>query len=257
MRNILSVLAGSLLYIPLSVAQLHGNSDVTASMDLQPILTLNTNVNNVEFVFNDLTDYSAGITQYGATILKVTSTVNWDLYAVAASSGNVGQGYWDVQSQYGNTATGATNKIPLSALEIHQQTPNRFAAAATGTYKDYSAPFPPIASPSGSNSVYVDLTNSGLPPQSNHKYIAGHAGITGVGNDAVAGGSYLNTSGGSSDFYYALDYRIVPGVPAVFPMAYQPDGVTPMSLTATQGANTYLQPGIYTMSVQFILLEDQ
>ncbi len=257
MRKLQLLAIALLASISWSRAQLHGESDLTATMDLQPILTLNTNVSNVEFVFDEFTDYASGITQYGATVLKVTSTVNWDLYAVASSSGNTGPGYWDVQTQYGQTASGATNKIPLAALEIHQQTPNNYAAAATGTYRDYSAPFPPVYAPAGSNSIYVDMTNSGLPPASNHKYIAGHAGITGVGNDAVSGGSYLNATGGSNDYYYALDYRIVPGVPAVFPMAYQPDGVTPMSISSTQGAATYLQPGIYTMSVKFVLLEDQ
>lgn len=246
-----------LLFAMSAKAQLHGEQNVTATMDLQPVLLLNASSTAVDFDFNEVKDYAAGVTRYGATTLKVTSTVNWDLYVVGTSNGNVAPGYWDQQVSYGTGSGNATNRIPLSALEIHQNTPNQYAAAATGVYKDYSNPFPSLSSPSGSNSIYVDPSNAGTPPSSDHKYLAGHAGITGVGNDAVAGGSYLTQGGTQSEFYYTIDYRIVPGLPATFPMAYDASGTVPQNIEASFGPGAYVQPGVYTMNVQYILLEDQ
>ncbi len=259
--NVKTIIAGVLL-ISLNAqqafAQLHGEQNVTATMDLQPILQLNTQTRQVDFDFNNINDYYAGVTQYGATVLKVTSTVNWDMYVIGTSSGNVAPGCWDQQVKYGTGGgPNATNHIPLSALEIRQGTPNNNASAATGIYADYSAPFPPVNSPAGSNSIYVDPTNTGTPPKQEHKYIAGHAGITGTGVDAVVGGSYLTAGGRTSDYYYTIDYRIVPGLPAIFPMAFDATGAVPQNLEQTQGPGAYAQPGVYTMNVQYILLEDQ
>lgn len=241
-------------------AQLQDEKDVTITMDLQPILQLNMSTpNQIDFTFDDINEYYAGVTKYGATILKVSSTVNWDMYAIARSNGNVAAGFWDQQIRYGTGGTGATNRIPLSALELRQTTPNANAAAATGAFADYSAVFPPVASPSGSNSIYVDPANTGTPPSASNKYIAGHRGTTGVGDDAVSGGSYLTAAAGAltSDYYYSIDYRIVPGLPSVFPMAFAADGTTPENLVASNGAGSYAQPGVYTMYVQYMLLEDQ
>jgi hypothetical protein len=241
-------------------AQLQDQKDVTITMDLQPILQLNMSTpNQIDFTFDDINEYFAGVTKYGATILKVSSTVNWDMYAIARSNGNVAAGFWDQQIRYGTGGTGATNRIPLSALELRQNTPNANATAATGAFADYSTAFPPVASPSGSNSVYVDPANAGTAPAANHKYIAGHKGITAVGADAVAGGSYLTAAAGSltSDYFYSIDYRIVPGLPAVFPMAFGADGTTAENLVAANGAGSYAQPGVYTMYVQYLILEDQ
>jgi hypothetical protein len=238
-------------------AQVHKEQDVSITMDMQPVLQLNTVTNgSIEFSFNEMNEYYAGITRYGATVLKVTSTVNWDLYAIGSSSGNVAPGFWDQQATYGSNGGNTTNRIPLSALELHQSNPNNNATAASGLFKDYSSPFPSVSSPSGSNSIYVDPANAGTPPGSSHKYIAGHAGITGTGTDAVAGGSYL-TNGTSTDYYYSIDYRIVPGLPVTFPMAYDASGAVAQNLEAANAAGTYAQPGMYTMNVSFILLEDQ
>ena len=85
-------------------AQLIDEKDVTITMDLQPVLQLDmTTANQIEFVFDDINEYYAGITQYAATILKVSSTVSWDLYAVGRSSGSTAPGFWDQQIDYGNT----------------------------------------------------------------------------------------------------------------------------------------------------------
>jgi len=252
----LAVLAGM---ATAAFAQLKDEKDVTITMDLQPILQLNMSTpNQLDFVFDDINKYYAGITRYAATILKVSSTVNWDLYAIGISNGNVGAGFWDQQIKYGTGGSGgATNKLPLSLVELRQGQPNNNATAATGAYKDYSAVFPPVASPAGSNSLYVDPANAGTPPTGTMKYIAGHAGTTATGADGVAGGSYLTAGGLTSDYYYSIDYRILPGLPAVFPMAYDAAGTVKQDLVTANGAGSYAQPGVYTMNVQYLLLEDQ
>ncbi len=236
-------------------AQLKSESDVTLTLDMLPILQLQTNsASSIKFDFNQLSDYQSGVTLYGATTLKVNATVTWDLYVVAKSSGNVGAGYWDQQMVYGQNGSQTTNQIPLSALELHQSSPNQYAAGASGIYVDYSSPFPPVSSPSGSNSVYVDPTGGDAPPSDMHKYIAGHAGTGGTGNDGVFGGSYLNAGTG---FAYSIDYRIVPGLPSVFPMAFDATGQIQESIDVQKGTGVYVQPGVYTMFVQYLLVEDQ
>jgi hypothetical protein len=258
-QRVLSLLGVAMLSSTAVFAQLKDEKDVTVTMDLQPILQLNMSTpNQIDFTFDDINEYYGGITKYGATILKVSSTVNWDLYAVARSNGNVGAGFWDQQIKYGTGGSGgATNKLPLSLLELRQSTANANATGATGTYADYSTAFPPIASPAGSNSVYVDPANAGTPPGAAHKYIAGHKGTTATGADAVAGGSYLTAGALTSDYYYSVDYRIVPGLPAIFPMAFGADGTAAEDLVAANGAGSYAQPGVYTMYVQYMILEDQ
>lgn len=252
-------MAGLAMLTSTAFAQLKDEKDVTITMDLQPILQLNMSTpNQIDFTFDDINEYYGGITKYGATILKISSTVNWDLYAIARSNGNVAAGMWDQQIKYGTGGSGgATNNLPLSLLELRQTQPNANAAAATGTYADYSSVFPPVASPAGSNSIYVDPANAGTPPTAAHKYIAGHAGTTATGDDGVAGGSYLTANALTSDYYYSIDYRIVPGLPAIFPMAYDAAGATAQDLVTTNGAGSYAQPGVYTMYVQYMILEDQ
>ncbi|MCU0441940.1 MAG: hypothetical protein MUE96_06050 [Bacteroidia bacterium] len=257
--RLLTVAGLAMLTSTAAFAQLKDEKDVTITMDLQPILQLNMSTpNQIDFTFDDINEYYGGITKYGATILKVSSTVNWDLYAIARSNGNVGAGFWDQQIRYGTGGSGgATNRLPLSLLELRQTTVNANATAATGAFADYSTAFPAVASPAGSNSIYVDPANVGTPPSAANKYIAGHAGTTATGADGVAGGSYLTAGALTSDYYYSIDYRIVPGLPSIFPMAFAADGTTAEDLVSANGAGSYAQPGVYTMYVQYMILEDQ
>lgn len=235
-------------------AQLVDEKDVSITLDMQPVLELEmTTPNQIEFVFDDITEYQAGITNYGATILKVSATVNWDLYAVGRSQ--TGNRFWDQQVSYGATSNSVAD-LPLSLLELRQSRPNSGGAAGTGI-QDYSAAFPTNqAVASGSNSLFVNDDGSGTPPTIANKYIAGHAGTTGIG-DTMSAGTYLNNSGTTSNFYYVLDYRIAPGLPAVFPNAFQADSVTAEDLVTVGNANSYAEGGVYSMYVQYILLEDQ
>ena len=239
-------------------AQLIDEKDVAVTMDLQPVLQLDmTTANQLEFVFDDINEYYAGITNYAATILKVSSTVSWDLYAVGRSSGSTAAGFWDQQIDYGDNNTNAIDQLPLSLLELRQSQPNSGDGGATGAFSDYSAAFSPNGIVSRANSLYV---NGGAitPPTADDKYIGGHAGTTGVaGADFMPGGSYMTQTGTTSDYYYAMDYRILPGLPAIFPNAGSADGTTAQDIVTCNAAGNYAEPGVYTMYVQYVLLEDQ
>ena len=242
-------------------AQLIDEKDVTVTMDLQPVLQLDmTTANQLEFVFDDINEYYAGITNYAATILKVSSTVSWDLYAVGRSSGSTAAGFWDQQIDYGSgNNTNAIDQLQLSLLELRKSQPNSGDANAVtaGTVNtDYSAAFTPNESISPRNSLFTNTDGSITAPTVADKYIAGHAGATGAG-DFMPGGSYMTRTGTTSDYYYAMDYRILPSLPAIFPNAHSADGTTAQDIVSTNGAGTYAEPGVYTMYVQYVLLEDQ
>lgn len=239
-------------------AQLIDEKDVTVTLDLQPVLQLDMSTpDQIEFVFDDIDEYYAGITHYGATILKVSSTVSWDLYAVGRSTGTNGAEFWDQQIDYGNSNPNAIPDLPLSLLELRQAQPNNGDGSATGGFTDYSGAFAQSSAPAGGNSLYVNGGGNSAPAPEN-KYIAGHSGTSGVaGQDFIQGGSYMNQNGINSDYYYVIDYRILPGLPAVFPMAFDADGVTAEDIVSVNGAGSYAEPGVYTMYVQYILLEDQ
>ena len=258
-RILLSLVAVSMIMTLPATAQLIDEKDVTVTMDLQPVLQLEMSTpNQLEFVFDNINEYYAGITQYAATVFKVSSTVSWDLYAVGRSNGTNGPEFWDQVIDYGNSNINAIPDLPLSLLELRQAQPNNgsTAAAATATFADYNQAFAQAGAPSAGNSLYVN-GGTNTPPSVADKYIAGHAGTTAPGADAMPGGSYLINGGTASDFYYAVDYRILPGLPAVFPMAADADGATFEDLVTVNGAGSYAEPGVYTMYVQYVLLEDQ
>lgn len=259
MKRIILTLAVAVGFAGAMNAQLIDEKDVTVTLDLQPVLQLDMSTpNQIEFVFDEINEYYSGITQYAATILKVSSTVSWDLYAVGRSNGSNGAEFWDQQIDYGNDNPNAVADLPLSLLEIRQAQVNNGSGGAAGAFPDYSQPWSPSGTPSAGNSLYV---NGGTmtPPTTLDKYIGGHAGTSGVpGADFLPGGSYLTQSGNTSDYYYALDYRIMPGLPAIFPNASDANGGSFEDLvTANASAAAYAEPGVYTMYVQYVLLEDQ
>jgi len=245
------------MFSGLTFGQLIDEKNVTITMDLQPVLQLHmTTPDHIDFIFDDIRDYYAGITKYGATILKVSSSVSWDLYAVGISQ--AGTRFWDQQIVYnGGSSTSASDNIPLSALELHQRLPNAYSAgAAGGIAVDYSEPFQIIeenagvyeAALPGQNSIYVH-TDPYERPAATQKYIQGHH-ASGAANSAP-GGSYLTEVGMDSDYYFVIDYRILPGLPAIFPCAG-----TNIAAGSEVMAN-YAQSGVYTMNVKYVLLEDQ
>jgi len=248
-----AVMAGTASY-----AQIQDEENVTVTMELVPILQLNMNTpDQVNFVFDEISEYIGGITQYGATILTASSTVSWDLFASGTSGAHANGGFqWDQQVVYG--AGNGLDSIPLRALELRQFPQNIADTAVTAqTVNDYSATFTPISNPAvlGDNNIYVSADNSPYtaPPTNlnGDRYIAGGAG-TGI---FVAGGSYLtelnvNTAGGGNAYYYVIDYRIVPGLPAIFPMSTNAaNALSPMT--------DYANPGVYTMNVKYLMIENQ
>lgn len=239
-----------------SFAQLQDEKNVTVTMDLQPILQLNMQgAENVDFVFDKISQYIGGITKYGATQLTVSSTVAWDLYAVGHSTNGLNN-YWDQAATYGGTADPlAIDNLPISLLELHQNqaNPGTFTTPATGNWRDYSTAFTLATGTvaAGQNSIYANV-NPYTTPTIADKYIAGHAGT----DNYMNGGSYLTQTNPVNNFKYIIDYRIVPGLPASFPWAGSNVGI-PEDLQSVNGTGSYAQAGIYTMNVKYVLTENQ
>jgi len=265
-KVILSVaVVSALLAGTAAKAQLIDEQNVTVTMDLQPILQLGMNGSqNIDFVFDQISEYVGGITQYGATALSVSSTVSWDLYAAGFSSAAAGNILiWDNQVVYGSSDAGglAITSIPLTALELHQDKANPDNTGASGATSDYFTPFGAGSAASlGQNNIYATATPY-TRPADDVKYIAGGF----ASSDFVAGGTYLvdagSGSGASTNFYYTIDYRIVPGLPAVFPNASNENDVSggniaTASTTIDAAAGEYARPGVYTMNVKYILVEN-
>jgi len=249
-----------------SFAQLIDEQNVTVTMDLQPVLQLNmTTPDMVNFTFDQIPEYIGGEIKYAATILEVNSSVSWDLYAVGYSQ--AATSIWDVQMSYGVINANAVATIPISALELHQNQANDgFASGSTTT--DYSAAFPvPVVGPpytaqpnAGLSSIYESITPY-VAPALGTKYIMGDKGIstnvTGLTPwlGGIPGGSYL-ASGAGTDYYITIDYRILPGMPAIFPMAGTwVAGV--QGVAESLPSPTFAAPGVYTMDAKYVLLEDQ
>lgn len=275
-----------------SYAQLQEEKNVTITMDLQPILQLKMEgPDQLDFTFDEINEYYSGIVKYGATVLKVSSTVSFDLWAAGLSQGQQGNLRWDNPVEYAS-ATGATDNLPLTALELRQFPANPSAAAACATTvaasSDYSAFFQPITSAAtstmtaGNNSIYCPVpTAPYTSPTStsvvgtSEKYIAGGSGT--AAGCSVAGGSYiLNSNANTSSYRYVLDYRILPNLPVTFPAHFATAVVGPpanpsnavnstapymvaadAATTLAGDGSTYAQPGVYTMYVKYILAQDQ
>lgn len=243
----------------ISKAQLVDEQNVTITMDLQPILQLDMNgPTNIDFVFDEVYKYVGGITKYGVTQLKVSASVDWDLYAVAYSSGNTAGGAvcWDNQVVYGTAApTNASIVLSCSLLEMRQDKANPSVVPPTAVnFGSYAGAFATSPTILGTNNIFTSATPYVLPTAGN-KYIAG--GV--LGTMFVAGGTYLILNGGNvgagSSYFYTLDYRIVPFLPATFPNTFTNAGV---AIAAHLGgvATNYAQPGVYSMNVKFVLAQN-
>ena len=140
-----------------------------------------------------------------------------------------------------------------------------------------------VDSAEGNNAIYNQLpTTPYIAPAYNEvvgtqqeKMIAGHSD-GGAQNCHVVGGSYLTESmnfatgvPSNGGYYFVMDYRILPGLPAVFPFHRAPRNAnsTSPSLVAADvaaggalghdGGLTYAAPGVYTMYIKYIIAEDQ
>jgi len=299
-KRILTSIGAFALMVMVSFGQLIDEKNVTLTMDLQPILQLNLQgPDQIDFVFDDIYDYVGGITKYGATVLKVSSSVSFDLWATGLSTTE--SFLWDNPVEYGaGSIIPAVDSIPITGVELRQFPAN---PALTGTIctapyayianNDYSSAFTPVTFVAGvpalalcNNSLFTTLNTtpyeapaSGAAVGNAEKYIAGGEGTT--AGCQVAGGSYLTQTlvGGvpvTAGYYFTLDYRILPGLPAVFPSAnagfgdasstaqantavgeyvFDADALTTLGDAATP--EHFAAPGVYTMYVKYILVQDQ
>lgn len=269
-------------------AQLLDEKNVTITMDLQPVLQLSLQgPDQIDFTFDDINEYYSGITKYGANILRVSASVSFDLWAAGLSQ--QATQIWDNPVAYAGGGASGLTTIPITALELRQFPANPTIGAACAivpTVDDnYSVAFvayDPAVAPSGglvgngNNCIYAPLSSTpydgptDAAGTASEKYIAGGDG-TAIGC-AVAGGSYLMEAlaGGipsAAGYYFVMDYRILPGLPAVFPAALTTEeaNATSPTLVAADAAagtlgsvaNIYAAPGVYTMYIKYILVEDQ
>jgi hypothetical protein len=299
MKKIASLLFAGTLIFGSANGQILSEQNVTINMELQPVLQLDMEGPEVvDFSFTTIDQYRNGITRYGANVLKVSASVSFDLWANGYSQGmNTGaetNRYFDILGNYTTTAVGANSNIPCSALELHQFPANpaqllgvNCGGNATGAdpNMDYSAAFvDPSGAGTGNNAIYsAQGGNPYFAPDdatgaTHDKYIAGGKSTT-VGCQVV-GGTYLQqtldpsnaTEAGAittDGYYFVMDYRIVPGLPARFPMS---DPTRQTNGAATSGAaylaagldihnaatpTAYINPGSYQMGIKYILVEDQ
>ena len=128
-----------------------------------------------------------------------------------------------------------------------------------------------IFRPSAANSLYVSSNGTPTPPNKYGKYIAGHSGIADdITKGYMPAGSYVSDNGVGKNFEFVMDYRILPGFPAIFPNAFSADASVAENIVASANSNSvmvggaagngnqaYAEPGVYTLNVQYVLLEDQ
>jgi hypothetical protein len=301
MKKIVSLLISGVFIFGSVNAQILSEQNVTINMDLQPVLQLSIEgPEQIDFNFTDIDQYYAGIIKNGANVLKVSSSVSFDLWAAGLSQGNVAPLCMDQLIDYQGGGAAGIRTIPVTALELHQFPENPLVTANTNTCdgatimtleSDYSQAFAVIdnatnlpAALAGNNCIYAPApTTPYIAPQMTgaagfeEKYIAGGDGTTSC---SVVGGSYLTNSMSFSDgagnagtglpvnpgYYFVMDYRIVPGLPASFPMHIAAGNANGQALTlaaAAAAAGTlanagiYAAPGVYSMYVKYILAEDQ
>lgn len=194
------------------------------------------------------------------------------MYAVGRSQGKNpnGRTFWDQEVSYGSTANSIAD-IPLSLLEIKQNNNNKGINHKKAVYGDYSNEFTDGFRPSASNNLNVSSDGTPTPPSQRGKYIAGHSGDDSYNeNGYIPAGSYQSKNNDTSQYHYVLDYRILPGFPAIFPNVFNEDASIAENLVSASKANTllagvsssdskksYAEPGFYTMTVQYVIMEDQ
>jgi len=281
MKNFIkgSMVAAAMLMGASSFAQIQDENNVTVTMELVPVLQLNMNTTDqVSFVFDEIPEYIGGITKYGATILTVSSTVNWDLFASGTSgvhNANLANRQWDFVVGYGpstavSSGVGSREVLPLTALELRQfpsTTVNDGAAATQAAYYNTAFSAALGIATAWPNNIYVSTGTSPYNPPAaiDEPYLAGGTGVV----NYVDGGTYLTQTGsaGNTNYYFVIDYRIVPGLPAIFPKAGTTAGAdashnlfdgAAFSTNAGVGVDgAYARSGVYTMNVKYLLIENQ
>jgi hypothetical protein len=204
---------------------------VTVTMDMQGVLELKMSSDPVvDFTFNTIEKYQTGITKYNSTVLEVNSTVGWDLYVQPATQ------FWQQQMSYSTTGLGQVN-LPSEILELQC------------VQQNYSDNAQNLNVFSGLASVFGSNTASAFPT-SKTQFLSGHFGTS---------GSLLRTSNEINrnvrpNNRFSVNYRIKPGIPAVFPdLSKQYPSV---AKAAFPSAGMSAQPGYYELEIVYSLVED-
>ena len=141
-------------------------------------------------------------------------------------------------------------QLPLDVLELHQVQPNSVA------YPDYHLPFQPLIAGKvalrGQNNINIANALTPYESSSASKMLEGDNTISGFG----VGGSYLLAPkyvAGAVPYTFTIDYRILPGLPTVFPSSINAEPI----FGTTTSPIAYVKPGYYTMDVKYVLIENQ
>lgn len=296
MKRILTIAGALTLMASVSFGQLLDEKNVTITMDLQPVLQLKMEgPDQIDFTFDEISEYYSGITKYGANVLKVSSSVSFDLWAVGLS--NNADFLWDQVMSYQGGGAGVST-ISTGSLELHQFPRNPAILGACdpsagvgvgpaytfdNDYSNAFSPYVPATNTIVGGSNHINMVSNAAPytvpldaaVTAQDKFIAGGSG-TGAGCQQV-GGSYLTESLAAlveplgvpvgDGYYFVMDYRLLPGLPVVFP-AHVPANNTNLlnaGLVAADlldgglgtTAGVYAASGVYTMYIKYILVEDQ
>jgi hypothetical protein len=157
----------------------------------------------------------------------------------------------------------------LTALELRQFPSVIIAQAGATQTANYGTAYSAALGTATAfpNNIYVTSGVSPYTPPAaiDEPYIAGGFGLV----NFVNGGTYLTQTGsaGNTGYYFVIDYRIVPGLPAIFPKAGTTAGAdeshnlasgNAFSTNATGGVvGAYARSGVYTMNVKYLLIENQ
>lgn len=210
---------------------LNAQDYVTVTMDMQGVLELNMSTDpQVDFVFNTVQKYQTGITKNNATILKINSTVPWDLYVQPASQ------YWTQNMAYGSNA-GGQNQLPSEILELQCSRINNAPDALN--FNSFSGLF----SNFGSNTAASSPTNA-------TQFLSGYFG-TAAGIQTRMANETTNLSAMNDQL--AIHYRIRPGLPAVFPNLSKE---YPAVAKSCFPEHSFVQPGYYQLEIVYSLVED-
>jgi len=181
-----------------------------------------------------------------------------------------------------SVAAGCGTTVALSSDYSAQFNPYGFATGGFG------ASAANAAVTTGNNSIYCTIPSTPYAPPlstnaagTSEKYIAGGS-LLGAGCQVNAGSYLFGTPAGATTnfgnstsastnpqtvggYYFVMDYRILPGLPATFPSTVAVNNTNSaapyITLAAADGdvstTPNFAAPGVYTMFVKYILIEDQ
>lgn len=151
----------------------------------------------LEFVFDELSDYTAGKTLYGTSILRVTATDTtgvdgdcaWKLRMIVNNGGApTPDAEWLQSASYGTSGA----QVPIALLEV-RVTNNCATSPINGTFQTFQL------AENGGEIVIID--------NGSFVNLAGSGGGCGGNGQTNSVGSYLTSFG---EFAFIIDYRLRP-----------------------------------------------